>query len=125
MRPTLFVGEKPSRTAHEKGWTWKDRRLAGKTLGDALDVVGLPETQRFFVNLYGDNWMNTHIPRPLVVGYIRTVNQQEWRVVALGERVSRHLAMNSISHVKLRHPAARGAGRARQAYIDHVKEALG
>ena len=41
----LFVGEKRSPTAIAKGWTWADRRLAGKQLVDALGNLSFEEAK--------------------------------------------------------------------------------
>src|SRR5690349_20740459 len=47
-----------------------------------------------------------------------------YAVVALGRLVARTLTEDGIPHLALRHPAARGAGRARERYRAHVRSVL-
>lgn len=124
-RRFLFVGEQPSRTAFDKGWTWKDGRLAAKTLFDALYLCGIDPQQCGFVNGFCDH---PGEPDPAdVVSRVRCLiaaANAGTKIVALGEKVAELLSGNNIPHRKLRHPAARGAGRAHSVYAAHVKMVL-
>ena len=55
MVPFLFVGEKPSKTAFDRGLTWKDGKLAAKTLFDALRFGDIDPLEQAFVNLFGNH----------------------------------------------------------------------
>lgn len=120
----LFVGENPSRTAHRKGWTWRDGRLAGCTLFEALRGCGINPDKCGFANAFGDNPDPDPWEADVRLRCLEAAACAGVKLVALGEKVSRVLTMNSIPHIKLRHPAARGAGRARNAYQAHVAETL-
>lgn len=124
----VFIGEKPSRTAFERGWTWESGRLAASTLFDALRACGIKPESCEFKNLFGD------APEAAegLTGYsdnrLRELRQAahdpEVRVVAMGVKVARMLEDHLIPHVAIRHPAARGAGRGRDIYRAHVRERL-
>ena len=108
MLDLLFVGEKPSRTAHEKGYTWADGRLASRTLTDALDAVGIPEGSRAFLNLFGDHPDNEEAETARCrrrLGRIR--REAEGRtIVGMGRKVCGILEAHGIPHVAIVHPAA-------------------
>lgn len=119
----FFVGECRSPTAKRKGWTWKDGRLAAKPLFEALAAMKIDPGAHVFLNLWTDS-------TPPVIPWqrvqrIRAAANAGVIVVALGKRVSTELAKRGIDHVALVHPAARGAIRKRERYINHVKERLG
>lgn len=51
----IFIGERRSQTAIERGWTWADGRLAAKTLSDALAPLGLRYNKGYIcLNLLDD-----------------------------------------------------------------------
>lgn len=117
----LFVGEKPSNRAYENGWDLTSGRLAARTLYDALKHAGVEPALCRFINLFGDRPDNPETPRRRKLQEIRKASRQGVKVVALGEKVSKRLP---IPHAKMRHPAARGAGRAKDVYRAHVAEIL-
>jgi hypothetical protein len=120
----LFVGEKPSRTAHERGWTWESGRLAAKQLFDALEACSIRPQDCGFVNLFGDEPWAPPVPRTDRVAVLRAAERAGARLVAMGGRVAGYLDREGIAYRKIRHPAARGAGRLKSLYAAHVREAL-
>jgi hypothetical protein len=123
----LFVGEQRSPTAIRRGWTWYHRRLAGKTLAEALERCGLsrigaPHAAYYeVINLWRDDGTDDlEAARTIVRNVVHG-----WTIVALGQKVSRALTAEQIPHLQLRHPAARGASRARACYHAHVAKVLG
>jgi len=120
----MFVGERRSDTAKRKGWTWRDGRLAAKTLFEALRGISVDPLAQEFCNLYPDE------PRPLEVTdhrkrRLREIARTDVKIVALGRKVSDGLAELGIEHVAIVHPAARGWIRGRGRYAAHVREVLG
>ncbi len=109
----LFVGEKPSKTAYERGWTWKSGRLAAKQLFDALQNMGINPHEQAYTNLwdYEDNELILNIPHNTIV-------------VGMGNIVQHELHKRNISHIGIIHPAARGKIRAKDKYAKHVKLVL-
>lgn len=121
----LFVGEQPSPTAYKKGWTWRDGRLAAKTLFDALKDCGINPDDCGFVNLFGDHpERNSNVEIGARLKCFKAAADAGSKIVALGNKVSMLLGHHGIAHVYMRHPAARGAGRARDVYAAHVKQTL-
>lgn len=130
MTKLLFVGEKPSKTAHRKGWTWESGRLAAKPLFEALRAINIQPESCGFVNLFGDrptagiDQFGIRAARPRLA-VLKAAAAAGVTVIALGNRVSFTLAYNNVSHHKIRHPAARGAGRLSAKYAAHVADVLG
>lgn len=120
-RKLLFVGEKPSITAARKKWRWEDGRLAAATLFDALKAAGIEPSACRFTNLFGDRVSNAEKASKTRLKEIQAAQSEGYVVVAMGQKVSRQLG---IEHIPIRHPAARGAGRLREAYRAHVASAL-
>ncbi len=52
--PWLFVGERRSRTAIQRGYTWPDTRLCGRTFAEALAASGVDPAQYACINVYSD-----------------------------------------------------------------------
>ena len=121
MSRLVFVGEKPSTTAQQRGWRWEDGRLAAVPLFDALREIGINPTACRFVNLFGKRASNPETPTTASLRELRKMHREGWQLVALGKKVSSALP---IDHIAIRHPAARGAGRLRSRYRQHVAEAL-
>lgn len=124
----LFVGEKPSLTAHRKTWTWESGRLAAKPLFEALREIDITPETCGFVNLYGDSAFS-QISHASVTARSRAVvlkaaHKAGARVIAMGNKVSITLHGFDVPHIKLRHPAARGAGRKSEKYRKHVRDTL-
>lgn len=120
----LFVGEKPSRTAAERGWTWRDGQLAARTLFNALEHAGIAPEACGFVNLFGDDPEVSERPSIERLAVLKALGPTPVQIVALGAKVARRLDEHEVPHLKLVHPAARGAIRGRDRYITHVKEVL-
>jgi hypothetical protein len=111
MKNILFVGEERSPTAIEKGWTWKDRRLAAAHLSKATDALGLDWDELCFMNVFEDN--------------IEDIKSFKGIVVAMGRKVEKQLKKHQIQHLYIHHPAARGKIRIIENYKEHVREQLG
>ncbi len=123
MRHFIFVGERPSPTAARRGWTWRDGRLCARTLHQALAKAGIDPSVQRYCNL----WHEPGTGRPSAPPRFSEVREAQalgYTVVALGALVAGALRAEGIASIKLRHPAARGAGRAREVYEDHVRAAL-
>ena len=123
MTKITFIGEKPSITAFEKGWTWKSGRLAAKTLFDALHAMDIDPQACEFLNLFGDHPDDPECPGTGRLSTISAIAEQNI-VIAMGLKVARELQAANIPHRVMRHPAARGAGRRRDLYLAHVRETL-
>ncbi len=122
----LFVGEKPSRLAAERGVTWKDGRLAAKQLFDALDAAGIDPASCDFVNLFGDDPEAPVGKTVQAMARARGLSRRRRgrRIVALGQKVSTVLEACGIRHIRVVHPAARGTIRRKDLYAEHVRAAL-
>jgi hypothetical protein len=107
----LFVGEERSPTAIEKGWTWKDRRLAAAHLSKATDALGLDWDSLCFKNVFEDD--------------IEDIKSFDGIVIAMGRKVERELKKHQIEHEFIYHPATRGSVRNIERYKNHVKERIG
>jgi hypothetical protein len=107
----LFVGERRSDLAKRKGVRWEDGRLAAKQLFDALVGCGIDPKAHAYVNLFEP-------------GGLTRVRRHDGPIVGLGRLVQRTLTANRIPHVRLVHPAARGAIRRKEVYAKHVAETL-
>lgn len=118
----VFVGEKPSKRAFDNGWTWESKRLASATLHDALEAAGITE-EFIFINLFGDVPDCKERPDIRVLANL-LVRSNTQHIVSLGTKVCRFLCGTGIPHTPLIHPAARGKIRAKQSYINHVKDVL-
>jgi uracil-DNA glycosylase len=123
----LFIGEKPSPTAEAKGLRWQDGKLAARTLFAALDAAGIDRSRCGFANLFGltadaPERQTSEVRARLEI--LAATAATGTRIVALGSKVARHLERSGVPHVRLTHPAARGAIRARDRYVQHVREVL-
>lgn len=107
----LFVGEKRSKTAIEKGWTWKDGRLCAAHLSKAVEALGLDWGKLHFKNIFEDD--------------IQEIKSFDGIVVAMGRKVEKELKKHNIPHLYIHHPAARGKIRKIENYTKHVKQQLG
>lgn len=122
----VFVGENRSKKAIDLGVTWKDGKLAARTLFEALRVAGIdpdPDVHKF-VNLFHDG--DDFCVDVVMLDAIRRWHKAGRTVVALGRRVQGVLSLESgMNFIPLVHPAARGKIRARTVYQAHVATALG
>jgi len=110
MDKILFVGENRSHLAKKMNVTWKDGRLAAKQLFDALDAIGFPRDTCEFCN-----WFE---------GGKGKVRNWDGGIVAMGAKVQKALRAEGINFIPIIHPAARGAIRKKERYIEHIREAL-
>lgn len=123
----FFVGEKPSITAHIRGWRWEDGRLAAATLFEALRHSGIDPLLCGYANLFGDSptsqvsLTGEAVARAAVIDGVRRGGVQ---IVAMGKKVSAALDHLDVPHTMIVHPAARGAIRAKGRYEAHVMEVL-
>lgn len=112
-QPILFIGEQRSKKAIAMGVHWADGRLAAKQLFDALRACGMDPTAHRYVNAFEKLGANIRF----IVGW-------QGPRVALGDKVANFLSGLGIPHVKLVHPAARGAIRKKEVYCAHVAKML-
>lgn len=110
----LFVGERKSKTASQRGWSWKDGRLAAKQLFDALDKISIDPKLCEFANAFERG----HI------GTIRKRVADGWTVIAMGQKAQDRLTIAGISYCPMIHPAARGKIRNKARYARHVKSVI-
>jgi hypothetical protein len=119
----VFVGERRSRRAIRLGVRWEDGRLAGRTLHAALRAAGLDPEVQIYRNVYRDD-----APRaidPAVLAELQALAAAGRLVVGMGRPAQAVLDRAGIPHLRLIHPAARGAIRAGAAYRAHVAAVLG
>jgi hypothetical protein len=125
-RKFVFVGERPSATASNRGWTWKHGRLAAKTLHDALTHIGIDPARQKYINLFGDRCERDAEGDEINhrLSLIRRMKGRGYVVVGMGKRVCRRLSEAGVAHLALIHPAARGRLRRRELYDAHARETL-
>ena len=120
----LFVGERPSPLAMQIGATWRNGRLAGATLHDALRELGLNPHEQRYTNLRQVPGLRHPGIKPSRQTIFR-IRRSQLPVVALGKLVSKELTQRGIPHKQAVHPAARGRIRKKERYIAHLREVLG
>jgi len=111
----LFVGEDRSQRAIKMNVTWKDGKLAAKTLFDALEYSKINLKNCTFCNLFEKGG------EQIVARYKYTCTVT---VVGMGKKVQKRLAELGVTHTPLIHPAARGKIRKKELYRQHVKDTL-
>jgi len=119
----VFVGERRSQRAVQMGVYWEDGRLAARTLHEALRAVGLDPRRQIYLNLYADDGQRAVKAETLL--RLQMFADTGLRIVGMGRLVQAALARAGVPHLRLVHPAARGAIRARAAYHAHVSAVLG
>jgi hypothetical protein len=116
----IFVGEKRSRTAIRRGYSWYDKRLCARTLAEALETCGVEPHHYTCINVFDDTGeLDVH-----AVYKIREWSTQGWVIVGLGRTVQQVLTHACIPYRAMIHPAARGPVRRREVYQAHVAEVL-
>ncbi len=125
MAEFLFIGEKRSKKAIDKGWTWltcqKERaRLCAKQLFTALEKAGVDPKKQEFQNL----WTDDDLINFGTLVYARLQLTKGVRIVGLGQRVNEELTQLEIDHTEIVHPAARGAWRKQETYNKHIRQKL-
>jgi hypothetical protein len=122
-RAWCFVGERHSPTAAARGWAWEDGRVCAATLHRALHAAGIEPAACRYLNLWQAPGLGRP-PEPPALGPVWALHAQGYTIVALGTLVHAALLRACIPHHVLRHPAARGAGRATAVYHAHVRHVL-
>lgn len=124
----LFVGEKPSLKAEEKGIVWADGGLAAKQLFDGLRANQIDPAKCVFYNLFGDYADDPEGDKYVVSRNICAIRSlaraNRLEVVAMGKKVSQRLARHNVEHRMIVHPAARGTIRGKEKYAAHIAEKL-
>jgi hypothetical protein len=126
LMPFLFVGERPSPKAAAIGATWQNGRLSAKNLREAIAAAGYDPAEQEYLNLWcgPEALPNDHLHAAEACRMIRLWLAQGFVVVGMGDLVCRELKRAGIPHLKLVHPAARGAIRKTERYRAHVREVL-
>lgn len=117
----VFVGERRSGRAMAMGVTWTDGRLAASTLFRALRAVGIEPAAQVYLNAFTDDGQ---LNRAALAG-LAEHRRQGRVIVALGQPAQRAVASAGVPHLRLVHPAARGAIRRTERYHAHVAAVLG
>lgn len=125
----LFVGEEPSELAKKIGANWRNGRLAAKVLHEALRAMGIDPAQQKYINLWADYKGKPRITEDYPYEYIWRAYGDGFTIVAMGQKVHKALGcektiLQTIPHLTIVHPAARGKIRLRANYQAHVKEVL-
>lgn len=122
----LFVGERPSHRAVEIGATWQNGRLAAKQLHDALRALNTDPEEHEYCNLYrqpdAGPWDIADEQEALQV--VRQAQATGLTIIGMGAIVSMRLEIAGVAHLRLIHPAARGAIRRKDRYTAHVGSVL-
>ena len=118
-----FVGERRSRRAIRLGVCWEDGRLAGRTLHAALRAAGLEPELQIYRNVYRDD--EPRAVDPAVLAELHALAAAGGVVVGMGRAAQAALDRAGVPHLRLIHPAARGAIRAGAVHQAHVAAVLG
>lgn len=116
----LLIGERPSPTARNKGWTWRDERLCAATLAAALEACGVQRRDYHIMNLFEEDGQAS----AYTLSWCRAAILKGWQVVGMGQKVQAALTTAEVPHLAMIHPAARGKIRKRELYQAHVREVL-
>src|SRR5262249_8324095 len=121
----LFVGERPSPRAEQIGATWQNGKLSGKTLREALLALNLDPAAHHYLNLYRHSRpVEDILCEEAACLEILRLMEQGYIVVGWGGLVSERLYEQGIPHLRMIHPAARGAIRKKECYQAHVAAIL-
>lgn len=125
-RTYLFVGERPSAKAVRIGATWRNQRLAGRTLADALRAADLRPEEHRYTNLYRQPVRGAADAEDerRALARVRRAARTGAVVVGMGRIVCRVLERERIPHIQMWHPARRGAARKREVFQAHVADVL-
>lgn len=118
----LFLGERRSRKAVQMGVRWENGNLAARPLFEALRAHGIDPAEQRFENLFREDTEGPFVVREDAAQFLAECRQ--YRIVAMGNRVSAVLRRLGVEHIKIVHPAARGRIRERPLYIAHIGEKL-
>lgn len=122
----LFVGERPSHQAVKIGATWQNGKLAAKQLHDALRALGIEPSDHEYCNLYTQpaSCARDAADEQATLKAVRQAQASGLIIVGMGAVVSMRLEIADITHLRLIHPAARGAIRKKERYTEHVSLVL-
>jgi uracil-DNA glycosylase len=125
----LFVGEAPSKLANRINASWRTGQLSAKVLHDALRAMGIDPVQHKYINLWADYEGRPRVGQQYPYEYIWRAYGEGYTIVAMGQKVHKALGsgktlLQTIPHLTIVHPAARGKIRLRANYQAHVKEVL-
>jgi hypothetical protein len=123
MKKLLFVGQERSKLAQERGVYWEDEAQCANQLFRALRANNINPQKCSFVNLFTDESDGKPVGQ-------KTINKkglnkiQEWKgqIIGMGNIVAEKLISLKISHIPIVHPSARGKIRAKELYIQHIRE---
>jgi hypothetical protein len=121
MESYLFVGERRSNRAMEMAVTWRDGRLAAKTLFEGLRAAGIDPQKQDYINIWDD--ANNVIDTSLVA-IEACAHKPGGVVVGMGRRVCKYLTGQGVPHIRIVHPAARGTIRRAENYRAHLRSQL-
>lgn len=120
----LFIGEERSKTAIERNMRWEDEALCAKTLFRALRAADIAPEECSFMNLF-EPLRPQGIMAESHTHWINALRLNGYHPIAMGRRVERGLNKLGVKDFGfIFHPATRGSIRARDNYINHVKEQL-
>lgn len=111
MSEFLFVGERRSQQAIERGYRWEQGVSTAKVLFDSLRDIGIDPEEQEFMNLWNDNNELQEIP-------------EGKNVVGMGQVVQKKLEELGVEYTPIVHPAARGEWRRRPKYVNHLRSRL-
>jgi hypothetical protein len=107
------------------GVHWEDGRLAARTLHEALRAAGIDPRRQRYLNLYSEDADGQDVIESATLRRLQRLADAGIVIVGMGRLVQAALARMGVPHLRLVHPAARGAIRARAAYHAHVAGVLG
>jgi hypothetical protein len=119
----LFIGEKRSQRAIQMNVRLEDGRLAAKQLFDALDHCNISREHCKFINLFESlEEQNIKVQHHDV--HLVMAQANGFKLIGMGEKVSKELNLRGFAHIKIIHPAARGKIRKKSRYFTHIKNQL-
>jgi len=116
----LFVGEKRSKRAKQLNVTWKDGKLAGKHLYEALNRMNIDVEHCGFRNIFRELDDKEIVNKTA----LRDIKKFNGIIIGMGRKVESVLKKEGINHVFIFHPASRGTIRKIDNYCKHVKESF-
>ena len=104
----LFIGQERSQLAQDRGVYWEDEAQCANQLFRALRANGIDPNKDKNIDQKSLN----------------KINKWEGEKIGMGNIVGRMLTHLKIDHTKIVHPSARGKIRAKELYIQHIRERL-
>ena len=103
----IFIGENRSKRAIKMKVRLHDGRLAAKQLFDGLKALNIAPIEQLYVNLFEPLEKQGIICTKNHTTWLLSCAGHEYKLVAMGNKVSRELSRRQIEHIKIAHPAAR------------------